>query len=155
MAARNAINAVPNYPNRFHTERLNLKQDERIAVLKEALEILEEKSETIFPTVQHISGLDGYEETLNNLSNNVEFTITLAGTNLGTEEDSIEVSVGGVSEGIVVEGLDDENQDAMELVFNESGGDVYTPVSTTIGDQHLCQIRINDTLVTEFMITVQ
>ena len=70
---------------------------------------------------------------------------------LGKSTDTIEVSISGVTADITVSGLNDTTEETMTLTLAAG----FTAATTAQGDIHLCQIRVNDTLATEFTLQVQ
>ena len=148
MASSISFEAVNNSSTRFHTQRINRRLDDRDNVIKEAISILEEKDSTYFPTVHAVTGAANY--SVANLGSG-QIVLTLAGAQLGKSTDDISVSIGGVTDNISVSGHDDSGETALTLTLSSS----FSPASSSQGDLHLCQIRINDTLATEFMLQVQ
>lgn len=148
MASSTSFEAVNNSSTRFYTQRINRRLDDRDNVIKEAIAILEEKDSTYFPTVHAVTGAANYSAS--NLGS-TQIALTLAGAQLGKSTDDISVSIGGVTANIAVSGHDDSGESALILTLSAS----FAPASSDQGDLHLCQIRINDTLATEFMLQVQ
>ncbi len=149
MAASTSFDAVTTVSTRFHTQRINRRLDDRDNVIKEAIAILEEKDPTYFPTVFSIGGAANYSRA--NLQNgSASITLTLTGKQLGKSTDTIEVSIGGLTANIAVSGLNNTTEETMTLTL----ANAFAGVTDVVGDVHLCQIRVNDTLA-EFTLQVQ
>jgi len=142
MAAK-SIEAVSNYSNRYHTQRINRRLDDRDNVLKEALAVLEEKDPAVYPTIFRVN------PTLANGSlADGDAVCDIHGLNLDTDTNNWVIKVGNKNAEVTSAGITDTNgvfTCAIELSETLTA-DQY--------DQVLLQIWISDCLATEVFITV-
>lgn len=149
MAAK-SIEAVSNYSNRYHTQRINRRLDDRDNVLKEAFAQLEEKDHSVFPTVESVKSITASATTLAAVESNADVDVCVCeGANFSTDVADYSIRIGGIAQSVKAGPTASSFTIVVDANLLNDAGSAFSS-----GDMVLCQVRIEDVLCTEFFITL-